>query len=173
MEGPPVPLCQPATPPPTGAHKKEPCKRFFRDEKNREQFACAAASTLLALALGTVPLFCLKSPLAGDHPQSGEQLELSWPSNGRVGPVDIPTSRCPHCKACVKRAVGHLRIKAMISKRKRDFLGWFGRCMRDRRTARCFPTPRLSAWGIPRHLTKLGRPAPKFLHISGVRGLYW
>ena len=65
MEGPPVPLCQPATPPPTGAHKKEPCKRFFRDEKNREQFACAAASTLLALALETVPMFCPNVRLRG------------------------------------------------------------------------------------------------------------
>ena len=32
---------------------------------------------------------------------------------------------------------------------------------------------RLSAWGIPRHLTKFRRLARKLLRISGVRGLYW
>ena len=123
MEGPPAPIVPTSAFLPREEQQGGALQTFLQRQKNREQFACAAASALLALALGTVPLFCLKSPLAGDHPQSGEQLELSWPSNGRVGPVDIPTSRCPHCKACVKRAVGHLRIKAMISKRKRDFLG--------------------------------------------------
>ena len=59
MEGPPAPIVPTSASSPERSNKEEPCKRFFRDEK-REQFACAAASTLLALALGTVPLSCPK-----------------------------------------------------------------------------------------------------------------
>jgi len=54
---------------PNGSHKEKACKQFFRDEKSGLPLFCAVASTQLAHALGTGPLFYLK-PLAGDHPQA-------------------------------------------------------------------------------------------------------
>ena len=40
--------------------------------------------------------------LRGITHKTDKQLALSWPGNGRVGPVNIPTGRYSHCKGCVK-----------------------------------------------------------------------
>jgi hypothetical protein len=72
---------------PNGSHKEKACKQFLRDEKSGTPLTGALA-TPLACALGTVPLFYLKSACGGS-PTGGEQLALSWPGNGRVGPVNF------------------------------------------------------------------------------------
>ncbi len=103
-----LPLRQPQPPPPTGATRRRLANGPFAAKKAGTVRFAPRPPPQWRLALGTFLLFHLK-PACGGSPTCGEQLALSRPGNGRVGPVDIPTGRYSHCKGCVKSEPKSLR----------------------------------------------------------------
>ena len=66
----------------------EGLQTILQKRKKRNAARLRTRQYPLAYALGSVPLFYLKSACGGS-PTGGEQLALSWPGIGRVGPVNF------------------------------------------------------------------------------------
>ena len=106
IEGPLAPIVYDLGFLPRGEPQGGALQTFLQRRKNREQFARAAASALPAYGTRNRPAFLPEVRLRGITHKAESNSKLSWPRNGRVGPVDIPTSRS-HCKGCVKRELGN------------------------------------------------------------------